>query len=58
MTKFCTRHDCRDVCKILLWSVEYILNQSTANYGRIFNSMEISLVGQAPGGGMTLQLQL
>ena len=23
----------RDMCKILLWLVEYIINQSTANYG-------------------------
>ena len=26
---------CRDECKISLWSVEYNLNQSTANFGRI-----------------------
>ena len=37
--KFCT---CHDMCKILLWSVEYILYQSTANFGRISNSIEIS----------------
>ena len=37
-TIFCTRHD----------SV-YILNQGTANFGRISNSIEISLVGRAPG---------
>ena len=41
--------NCRDVCKISLWSVKYILNQSTANFGQISNSIEISLVGQAPG---------
>ena len=29
---------CRDVCKILLWSVENILIQSTTNFGRISNS--------------------
>ena len=40
--------NCRDVCKISLWSVEYILNQSTANFGRISNWIEISLVGWAP----------
>ena len=50
-TKFCTsRHlHCRDVCKISLWLVELILNQSTANFGRISNSIEISSVGRAPG---------
>ena len=26
---------CRNVCKISSWSVEHILNQSTANFGRI-----------------------
>ena len=41
--------NCRDVCKISLWSVECILNQSPANFGRISTSIEISLVGQAPG---------
>ena len=35
--------------KISLWSVEYSLNQSTANFGRISNSIEISLVVRAPG---------
>ena len=39
---------CRDVCKILLWSVKNILNHITANFGRISNSIEISLVGQGP----------
>ena len=29
------QYNCHDVCKILLWSVVYILNQSTANFGRI-----------------------
>ena len=28
--------------------MEYTLNQSTPNFGRISNSIEISLVGQAP----------
>ena len=36
------------VCKISLWLVEYVLNQSTAYFGRISNSIEIPLVGQAP----------
>ena len=40
---------CRDMWKILLWSVEHILSQSTANFGRIQNFFEIPLVGQAPG---------
>ena len=37
---------CRDVCTISLWSVEYILNQSTTNFGRILNLIEILLVGR------------
>ena len=37
------------MCKISLWSLECILNQSTANFGRISNSIEKSLVGWAPG---------
>ena len=40
---------CLDMYKILLWLVEYISNQSTVNFGRISNSIEISLVGWAPG---------
>ena len=36
---------CRDVCKISLWSVECILNHSTANFGRISNSIEMSVSG-------------
>ena len=47
---------CRDMRKILLWSVEYIINQSTANCGRISNLIEISLVGQAPGPHFTNDL--
>ena len=35
-------------CDISLWSVEYILNQSTANFGQILNLIEISLVGRVP----------
>ena len=41
--------NCRDVSEISLWLVEYILNQSTANFGRISNLILISLVGRAPG---------
>ena len=40
---------CRDVCKISLWSAKYILNQSTANFDRNSNSIEIALVGRAHG---------
>ena len=36
------------MCKILLWSVEYVLNQSSAKFGRISNSIEISPLGRAP----------
>ena len=39
---------CCDVCKILLWSVDHILNQGTVNLDRISNSIEIMFVGQAP----------
>ena len=35
----------RDVSKISLRSVECVSNQSTANFGRNSNSIEISLVG-------------
>ena len=41
--------NCHDVCKISLWSVAHILNQSTPNFYRISNSIEIPLVGRAPG---------
>ena len=43
------QYNCRDVCKISLWSVEYILYQSTPNFGRISNSIEILLMGRALG---------
>ena len=43
------QEDCRNVNKITLWSVEQILNQSTEIFYRISNSIEISLVGGAPG---------
>ena len=36
------QRNCRDVRKISIWSVKYIINQSTPNFGRI--SIEISLV--------------
>ena len=35
--------------KISLWLEEYVLNQSNANFGRISNSIEISVVGRVPG---------
>ena len=38
----------RDVCKILLWSVKHILNQSPLNFDQISNLIKISLVGWAP----------
>ena len=47
---------CRDVSKISLWSVEYILNQSTSTFGVISNSIEISLGGLAPGMGVSKAL--
>ena len=47
--------NCRDVCKILLWSVEHILNYSTPISYQISNSIKIPLVGQAPGRTMSLE---
>ena len=41
--------NCRDVCKISLRSVKHNLNLSIPNFDRISNSIEISLVGWAPG---------
>ena len=38
---------CCDVCKILLWLVNHTLNQSTANFHRISNTIKIPLVRQA-----------
>ena len=49
---------CRDMFKILFWSVEYILNQSTGNFGWKSNLIEIRLVPQVPGHFMTLLRQL
>ena len=40
---------CRDVCKISLWSAEYIMNKNIARFNWILNLIEISLVGQATG---------
>ena len=40
---------CRDVCKISLGSNEQISNQNTPNFYRIWNTIEIPLVGWAPG---------
>ena len=41
-------YNCRDLCKISLWSVEHILNYATPNFDPISNSIEIS-VGRGPG---------
>ena len=38
----------RDVCKISFWLVEYILKQSTVNFGHISNLIKMLLVGRAP----------
>ena len=40
---------CRDVWRISSWLVEFILNKNTANFVRISNSIEISLVGRGHG---------
>ena len=40
---------CRDVCKIILRSTEYIMNRSITKMSLNSSSIEISLVGQAPG---------
>ena len=42
-------HTSRQLRKISLWSAEYVLNKSIANFGQISNSIEISLVGRVPG---------
>ena len=41
--------NCHDSCKISLWLVEHVLNQSTSNSDRISNSIEIRSMGWAPG---------
>ena len=40
---------CRDVCKMSLWSGEYIMNKSIAKFNWISDLIKIPLVGQAPG---------
>ena len=32
---------CRDLCKISLWSIKHILNQSTPNFDQISKSIKI-----------------
>ena len=39
---------CRDMCLILLWLVEHILNQNTPNFVLSSNFIKIPLVGQVP----------
>ena len=49
---------CGDLCKLLLWSVEYIMNKSMTKLHWIWNLMEISLVGRIhgrPGGSCYMQ---
>ena len=46
--------NCRDVCKISLWSVEHISNKSTPNFYWFSNSIEILFVGWGPAlGGLS-----
>ena len=40
--------NCRDVCKISLWSAEYIMNKTITKFHWISNSFETLLVGRAP----------
>ena len=40
---------CHGMCKISLSLVEHILNPSAAYFGQISNSIDIPLVGRAPG---------
>ena len=40
---------CREVCKILLWSAQYVMNKSITNFHWISNSIKILLVGRVPG---------
>ena len=46
MSQQCYHHD---TCKISLWMVEHIWNQSIANCHWISNSIKMSLVGRTPG---------
>ena len=39
---------CRDMCKISSWSIQYVMYKNIINFRWISNSIEISLVGQAP----------
>ena len=41
---------CRDVCRIYLWSAEYVMNDNITKFHWISNSIEISLMGWGPGG--------
>ena len=45
-SRHCYYHD---VCKLLLRSADYAMNKSIAKFRLISNSIEISLVGRAPG---------
>ena len=38
---------CCDMCKILLWSAEYVMNRTITKFHWILNLIEISLVGRA-----------
>ena len=49
LTVRCFKTWSTDHSEILLWSVVYILKESTANFGRISKSNEISLVRRTPG---------
>ena len=40
---------CHDMCKISLWLAKYVMNKSISKFHWILNSIEILLVGQAPG---------
>ena len=43
--------NCRDGCRISLWSVENILNKSALNFEKISNSIEIPLLSRSSGMG-------
>ena len=44
--------------QIFLWSVEYILNQGTVNFGWISNLIEVSLVGCGQASTLSCHQQL
>ena len=48
-------HYC-DMCKTLLWSVEYVINKSITNFHWLSNSIEVLLVGWAAGIQIVLYL--